>query len=135
MSKAWQAILGLVVILSIFVIALSPDRATDPPVTTRESSVTYSIGEKVKANPYGQWLDGEITAITLEDDYIVKFCGHIGWFNKWECGEKSLKRSELAKVTQSPAELNRLMQQLDEPSSGGSVRPSIVEPSLSLENE
>lgn len=87
-------------LVSLFIIAIQPEQKKSQEITYY-SGVKYELGEKVKVQVYGSsWYDGEITGISSDDQYIVKFCGSIGWFDKWDCGESEVKRSSLAKVKQ-----------------------------------
>lgn len=103
---------GILIIISIFgflgvivfLAVVTPDEKGAPPAVNHNSHITYTVGEKIKANPYGDWLDGEVVAVTFEDEYIVKYCGNIGWFNSWKCEQDSLKRSEMAKTTNTKKE-------------------------------
>lgn len=98
MGKILAVICTILVLLIAFLAIWSPETSNYPPTVNRTGQVKYKIGEKIKANPYGDWFDGTVTAITSEDEYIVKYCGDIGWFNHHECEEKVLRRSQMAKV-------------------------------------
>lgn len=102
-KRKWPLMLWVtlgIIILTGLIAIIAPNSQTAAPKVTRASSIKYELGEKVKANPYGDWLDGKVVGITSEDDYIVHYCGPFGWFNKWQCKDDTLLRSQIAKVAQ-----------------------------------
>ncbi|MFC8008957.1 tudor domain-containing protein [Streptomyces cinereoruber] len=107
-KKDWIVPTAIVLAASALLIAgylFAPKTDTYPGAVTKESGITYRIGEKVMVRPDStEWYDGTIKAITSEDDYVVEYCGPFDWFNKWMCLTDQLRRSQLAKVEQGESE-------------------------------
>jgi hypothetical protein len=91
---------GLLVSLLFIAAAIFPPTPEPAGVVTKDSQVEYVVGEKVMANPYrdDEWYQGRIVGVTTEDEYLVEWCGNVGWFDKYECSTKTLRRTQLAKT-------------------------------------
>lgn len=90
---------GILVGVMVFMMLSVPEAGNYPATVTRDSAITYQIGEEIKVKPYGNdWYDGKVVGVTSEDDYIVDFCGDIGWFDSYGCAREEVKRSEMAKI-------------------------------------